>query len=152
MWHDRTQIAALTLLFALTAPLGAQDAKPAAPAPEAKQAAAPAKAPKAAKPGKPKAPPADNAEVKPAIAAQSKARAKALKAERAKPAPIKPRVDINSASKEELKKLPGITDAYADKIIAGRPYPTKAYLITRGIIPYAVYTPLKNRLLAGSKP
>ncbi|MBI2317344.1 MAG: helix-hairpin-helix domain-containing protein [Betaproteobacteria bacterium] len=43
-------------------------------------------------------------------------------------------VDINSARKAELMKLPGIGEAEADKIIAGRPFPTKARLVTNNII------------------
>src|SRR3972149_5788560 len=55
---------------------------------------------------------------------------KAAKAKKAKAAAkVKP-VDINSASKAELKKLPGISGAAADKIIAGRPYLSKANLVT----------------------
>ncbi len=49
---------------------------------------------------------------------------------KAKAAPGK-LVDINSASKAELKTLPGIDDARADKIIAGRPYVSKAVLVDR---------------------
>ena len=48
-------------------------------------------------------------------------------------------VDINSAKKEELKKLPGISDAEADKIIAGRPFGSKAWLVTKNIIPMETY-------------
>jgi competence protein ComEA len=46
----------------------------------------------------------------------------AKKASARKAAPAKEMVDLNSASKEDLMKLPGIGDAIADKIIAGRPY------------------------------
>lgn len=60
-------------------------------------------------------------------------------------------VDINSASKAELKKLPGIGDADADKIIAGRPYLTKAHLVTRKIIPAGVYESIKKRIIAKQK-
>ena len=55
------------------------------------------------------------------------------------PAPQVVLVDINSASREELKKLPGIGDAQADKIIAGRPYLSKAHLQTRNIVSPLVY-------------
>jgi len=57
-------------------------------------------------------------------------------------------VDINSASKEALKKLPGITDAYADKIIAGRPYPTKARIQTANILPAEVYAGISQKIIA----
>ena len=57
-------------------------------------------------------------------------------------------VDINSASAEELKKLPGITDATAAKIIAGRPYGSKAWLVSHNIIEAAVYEGLKQQVIA----
>ncbi len=157
MWLDRIRIAPLSLCFALAGSLSAQEAKPAAPAPVPAPTAAPAPpaAPKATPPkakgkAKPKAaPPADNAPVRPEVAARAKDRSRKLKAEKkATTAPLPPPVDVNSASKEELMKLPGITEAYADKIIAKRPYPTKTYLILRGAIPHAVYTSLKGRIAA----
>jgi DNA uptake protein ComE-like DNA-binding protein len=43
-------------------------------------------------------------------------------------------VDINSANKAALLKLPGITAANVDKIIAGRPYGSKAWLLTNNVI------------------
>lgn len=53
-------------------------------------------------------------------------------------------VDINTASKTTLKKLPGITDAHAGKIISGRPYLSKAHLLTRKILPAQVYASIKE--------
>jgi competence ComEA-like helix-hairpin-helix protein len=32
------------------------------------------------------------------------------------------KLDVNTATKEELKKIPGIGDSLSDAIIAGRPY------------------------------
>lgn len=61
-------------------------------------------------------------------------------------------VDINSAPKEVLRKLPGITDAYADKIIKGRPYLTKAHLVTHDIITAGLYESIKKRIYAGQQP
>lgn len=60
-------------------------------------------------------------------------------------------VDINSASKTELTKLPGISEAEADQIIAGRPYLTKAHLVTRNIISAGAYESLKKRIVARQK-
>ncbi|HJW33115.1 MAG TPA: helix-hairpin-helix domain-containing protein [Holophagaceae bacterium] len=157
MWLDRTQIATLSLLISLSGLLTAQEAKPAAPAPAppSTEAPKPAAAPKAKVKAKAKAKPApaDNAAVKPEVAARSKVRSKQLQAQKkSMPVPMGPPVDVNSASKEELMKLPGITEAYADKIIAKRPYPTKTYLILRGAIPHAVYLSLKGRIAAIPKP
>lgn len=57
-------------------------------------------------------------------------------------------VDINTASSAELKKLPGISDTEAAKIIAGRPYGSKAWLVTNNIIDAAVYEGLKQQVIA----
>lgn len=57
-------------------------------------------------------------------------------------------VDINSATSKELKKLPGISDAEAAKIIAGRPYGSKTWLVTRNILDAAVYENLKKLIVA----
>ena len=58
------------------------------------------------------------------------------------------RVDINSATKNQLKTIPGITDAFADKIIAGRPYLTKTRLLTQKVLPDDVYAAIKDRVEA----
>ena len=55
-------------------------------------------------------------------------------------------VDINHASKAELKKLPGMTDAYADAIITKRPYKTKAELVIKNAIPMALFQTLRKQV------
>jgi len=57
-------------------------------------------------------------------------------------------VDINSASEAELKAIPGIGDAFAAKIIAGRPYANKAQLKSRNILPAPVYEKTKDLMIA----
>ena len=57
-------------------------------------------------------------------------------------------VDINSASKASLKTLPGIGDAEAAKIIAGRPYLSKAELVTENALPREVYEGIKALIVA----
>jgi competence protein ComEA len=60
-------------------------------------------------------------------------------------------VDINSASAEELDKLPGVGPARAKAIIAGRPYNGKDDLTNRKIIPANVYNEIKNKIIARQK-
>ncbi len=60
-------------------------------------------------------------------------------------------VDINSASKKELKTLQGIGGAEADKIIAGRPYLIKAHLVTHNILPRGIYENIKALVVARQK-
>ena len=57
-------------------------------------------------------------------------------------------VNINGATRKQLKKLPGVNDAEADKIIAGRPYLSKADLVTHNIIARGVYENLKKLIIA----
>jgi competence protein ComEA len=57
-------------------------------------------------------------------------------------------VDINTAAEAELKAIPGIGDAYAAKIIAGRPYANKTQLKSRKIIPAVLYEQVKDQLIA----
>lgn len=60
-------------------------------------------------------------------------------------------VDINNAKKAELKTLPGISDELADKIIAGRPYLSKAHLLTHKVVPEDIYAGLRAQVIAKQK-
>ena len=57
-------------------------------------------------------------------------------------------VDINSASRETLQALPGVTTAMAERIIGNRPYKNRSDLIHRHILPKAVYSKIDSRLIA----
>ena len=57
-------------------------------------------------------------------------------------------IDLNSATKAQLMTLPGISDAFADKIIAGRPYKMKSDLKTKKIIPAATYSKISSHIVA----
>ena len=57
-------------------------------------------------------------------------------------------VNINKASSDDLQRLPGITPAIADKIIAGRPYQNSAELYHRGIVSKAEYNEIASKIEA----
>jgi competence protein ComEA len=57
-------------------------------------------------------------------------------------------IDINRATPAQLEAIPGIGKAYAAKIIAGRPYTTKAGLVQKNILSAALYEKIKDRIIA----
>lgn len=86
---------------------------------------------------------------------EAKPAAKPATAQPAKPQPKttapakKPKpVDINSASAEQLKAVPGVDDARAEKIIKNRPYPTRAYLVTKEVYSQEDYYRIKEYFVA----
>lgn len=57
-------------------------------------------------------------------------------------------LNVNSATREQLITLPGVTGVEADRIIAGRPYDDPGQLLTRHILPKSKYDKIADRLTA----
>ena len=57
-------------------------------------------------------------------------------------------VDLTSATKEELVAVPGIGEAYADKIIAARPFKSKSELKSKKIVPAGTYSKIASHVVA----
>ena len=58
------------------------------------------------------------------------------------------KIDINSATKDELGALPGIGSTYSQKIIDGRSYNSKRDLLTRKIVPQKTYDGIQDKIIA----
>ena len=72
----------------------------------------------------------------------------ATKSDKAGASTKKAPLDINSASEEQLKALPGIGDAYSKKIVEGRPYKRKDELVQKKVVPKATYDKIKDQIIA----
>jgi DNA uptake protein ComE-like DNA-binding protein len=55
-------------------------------------------------------------------------------------------VDLNTASKDDLASLPGVTARQADRIVAERPFATTRQLVTRHVLSEGEYAQLQDRV------
>jgi DNA uptake protein ComE-like DNA-binding protein len=57
-------------------------------------------------------------------------------------------LDLNTATKEQLLSLPGVTGSEANRVIAGRPYTVPGDVVRRRIMPKAEYDKISDRVTA----
>lgn len=53
-------------------------------------------------------------------------------------------VDLNQGSREDLLRIPGVTESVADRIIDNRPYRHRLDLVARMVIPSGVYQNIRD--------
>jgi DNA uptake protein ComE-like DNA-binding protein len=58
------------------------------------------------------------------------------------------KIDVNSASQDELEKLNGIGPVTAKKIVDGRPYKTKRDLLNKKVVSQGEYDKIKDNIIA----
>jgi DNA uptake protein ComE-like DNA-binding protein len=57
-------------------------------------------------------------------------------------------LDLNSASRADLVKLPAVGEAIADKIIAGRPWKSKYDLVVKKVVTRSAYDKFSKFVVA----
>ena len=68
---------------------------------------------------------------------------------KASPLAKKPKpIDVNTATAAQLKTIPGIGDAEAERIIKNRPYLTRSHLVTKEVLSYDAYMAIKDMIVA----
>lgn len=80
---------------------------------------------------------------------QAKAQKKDAKAEKEKKEAML--LDLNSASRDDLIRLKGVGEAYADKIIKHRPYTNKTQVISQAGVPESAYRKFAGKVIARQK-
>jgi hypothetical protein len=85
----------------------------------------------------------------PAVAADKEAKDAAKMPMAAQKAPAAAeKLDLNTASEQELRQLPGIGDVHSKAIVKGRPYRGKDELVERKILTQSVYEKIKDQVIA----